>query len=49
MGEKVIGVFILIVWLAMVSVIFSKRANTAKVLEAFLKGFSNTIKTAKAL
>lgn len=44
--DKLIGVFIAIVGLAALAVIVSKRSDTAKVLEAFLTGFTNAIKGA---
>lgn len=46
MVDKGIGVLIAIVGLAALAVIVSKRSNTAKVLDALLKGFSGAIKTA---
>lgn len=44
--DKLIGVLVAIVGLAALAVIVSKRSNTAKVLEAFLTGFTNAIKGA---
>jgi hypothetical protein len=46
MVDKGIGILITIVGLAALAVIVSKRANTAKVLDALLGGFSNAIKVA---
>lgn len=44
--DKGIGLFIAVVGLAALAVVVSKRSNTAKVLEAFLTGFTNLIKGA---
>jgi hypothetical protein len=46
MVDKGIGLFVFIVGLAALSVIVSKRSNTAKVLDALLGGFSTAIKAA---
>lgn len=46
MIDRAIGVLIAIVGLAALAVIVSKRSDTAKVLTAFLTGFSSTIKAA---
>jgi len=46
MIDRVFGLLTLVVILAMVAVIFSKRATTAKVLSSGLSGFSGLIKAA---
>lgn len=46
MVDKGIGVLIAIVGLAALAVIVSKRSNTAKVITAFLNGFSKAVGTA---
>jgi hypothetical protein len=46
MADKAIGVFIALVTLAALSVIVSKRSNTAKVLDSLLKGFSTAVRAA---
>lgn len=46
MADKAIGIFVSIVSLAMLAVIVSKRSDTAKVLDAGLKGFSSSIRAA---
>ena len=44
--DKFIGLFALIVFLAALAVVVSKRSNTAAVLTSFLNGFSSNIKAA---
>lgn len=44
--DKIVGVFIMIVGLAAIAVIVSKKSDTAKVLTALLNGFSSAIKSA---
>lgn len=44
--DKLIGLFSLVVFLAALAVVVSKRSDTAKVLTAFLNGFTNAIKGA---
>lgn len=44
--EKIIGVFTLIVTLAIIAVLVSRRANTAKVVTSVLSGFSGAVKAA---
>jgi hypothetical protein len=46
MVDKAIGVLIAVVGLATLAVIVSKRSDTAKVLTAFLNGFTGLIKGA---
>lgn len=44
--DKGIGVLIAVLGLAALAVVVSKRSNTAKVLETFLKGFRGLIEGA---
>lgn len=46
--EKVIGVFSAIVVLAIIAVLVSRRAQTAKVITAGLSGFSGAIRAAQS-
>jgi hypothetical protein len=46
MVDKVIGLFLALVFLTALAVVVSKRSDTAKVLTAFLKGFSDNLKAA---
>lgn len=46
MADKAIGVLLAIIGLASLSVIISKRSNTAKVLQAFFAGFNGALKQA---
>lgn len=46
MADRAIGVLLAIVGLASLAVIVSKRSNTAKVITAFLSGFSGAVKAA---
>jgi hypothetical protein len=46
MIDKGIGVFVVIVGLAALAVIVSKRSNTAKVLDSLFGGFSGAVKAA---
>lgn len=46
MVDKVIGVFIAFIGLTALAVVISSRANTARVLEAFFKGFSSVQRAA---
>lgn len=46
MADRAIGVLLAIVGLASLAVIVSKKSNTAKVISAFLQGFSGAIKAA---
>jgi len=46
MVDKGIGVFIAIIGLASLAVIVSKRANTSKVLDSLLGGFSRMVTAA---
>lgn len=46
MPDKVIGVFMGIIVLAALSVIISKRSNTAKVISTMLDGFVKAVKVA---
>lgn len=44
--DKGIGLLAMVVGLAALAVVVSKRSDTAKVLSAFLQGFTNLIKGA---
>lgn len=44
--DKAIGVLLAIVFLAGLAVVVSKRSDTARVVTAFLNGFSNALKAA---
>lgn len=46
MIDRGIGVLLAIVGLASLAVVISKKSDTAKVLTAFLDGFSGTIRAA---
>lgn len=48
MIDKMIGVLIALVFLTGLAVVVSKRSDTAKVLTAFLNGFSNNLKAASS-
>jgi hypothetical protein len=48
MFDKVIGLFALLVFLTGLAVVVSKRSDTAKVLTAFLKGFSDNLRAASS-
>lgn len=48
MFDKVIGVFLALVFLTALAVVVSKRSDTAKVLTAFLKGFSDNLRAASS-
>jgi len=47
MFDKVIGVFVWIVVLAIIAVVVSRRAQTAAVLKTLLSGFSGAITAAQ--
>lgn len=44
--DKIIGIFTLIVVLAIIAVVFSKKANAANVISASLNGFSGAVRAA---
>lgn len=44
--DKAIGLFVTVIFLAALAVVVSKRSDTAKVLTAFLQGFTNLIRGA---
>jgi hypothetical protein len=48
MLDKVIGLFVALVFLTALAVVVSKRSDTAKVLTAFLKGFSDNLRAASS-
>jgi hypothetical protein len=48
MVDKVIGVFTLIVILAIIATVVSKKANAANVISALLNGFSGSLKAASS-
>lgn len=45
-ADKFIGLFVFAIGLAALAVVVSKRSDTAKVLTAFLQGFTNLIRGA---
>jgi hypothetical protein len=48
MVDRAIGILVFIVGLAALAVIVSKRSDTARVLTAFLGGFSGAVRAATA-
>lgn len=46
MADRLVGVLVFIVALAALAVAVSKKSQTAKVLDAFLGGFSKSIRAA---
>jgi hypothetical protein len=46
MADRALGVLVAIVGVAGIAVVLSKRSNTAAVLTAGLKGFSDSIRAA---